>query len=108
MSFNFGVETIKVLATSLGFLLALALNDAFKTSFDALFKENPNSLTSKWLYALSALIFTMMFLFLLLGCLQPKLAKKTVRCVHPWSWLVPVLGVAALLLIILPTAYIQK
>jgi len=107
MSFNFVTEIIKVVAASLGFVLSLALNDALKTSFDAMLAPDnleEGDLQAKWSYAACAVIFVLICLYLLMACLQPKVAQSSLGCAHPWSWLVPLVGVILLLVIILPQA----
>lgn len=98
--FNFGVSVIDVVSASLGFVLSLALNEAFSLSFKALLRppeteeekmrrilrergegedddserdEEDSDLQSAWLYAFSILILVTMLLFVLLGCTKPHL-----------------------------------
>ena len=110
--FNFGVQIVTVITASLGFVLSLALNDAFKLSFDAMLSPGTvgsKALGASWSYAMAALVFVLTLLFVLLSCLQPKLAEKpSTKCKGKAAWAVPLGGGLLLALIIILSATIPS
>lgn len=97
------LNLITVISASLGFVLSLALNDAFKLSFDAMLKKNVSrrALESNWIYALCCLLFVFALLYILNGCVAPALSKTTLACTHPWSWLFPTILLSVMIVVII-------
>jgi hypothetical protein len=104
-SYNFGHSIISVVATSLGFILSMSLNEAFKLSFQFLINNNKNNehkdeLQSAWIYAIFSTIFIITLLYVLLGCIKPTI-KTNLPCKSPWSWLIPLISAVILIGIVL-------
>ena len=57
--------TITLISTSLGFILSLALNEAFKTTFTKIPLGKHNSLLRDWLYFLTVLNIVIFALYVI-------------------------------------------
>jgi hypothetical protein len=73
-NFSVGKAFIAVIAFSIGFVIALALNNALVLTFD-LIPVGKNGVLGAWIYAVIALIIGLVGLWLLYRYLSPKLSK---------------------------------
>ena len=81
--FNVGGALVHVFAASLGFVLALAMNEALSKSFSVVIPApgvvvaTEEEIGGAWIYAVVMLVVVILCLYLLMSCVRKWLVKKT-------------------------------